>query len=234
MTASGDLSVNVWTWILDIDEPLAERLSSWLTEEERRRASAFITPQLQRRWIAARAGMRGILASVLGVSPQTPAFISGPHGRPHLEGGDHPYSFNLSHSDHVAAFAVSEAVVGVDVERIKGLPEGVADMVFSRPEIAALEAEPEDRRPAAFYRYWAAKEAVLKALGTGLSVSGRSFTIDISDPDTPRLVSADWKDEDANAWQLATFHPAEGFAGAVAVRMARPLRLSVQPWIFER
>ena len=234
MTASGDLPVNVWTWTLDIDEPVAASLSAWLTAEERQRASAFITPQLQRRWIAARAGMRGILASVLGVSPQTPAFISGPHGRPHLEGGDHPYSFNLSHSDHVAALAVSEAVIGVDVERIKGLPEGVADMVFSRPEIAALEAEPEDRRPAAFYRYWAAKEAVLKALGTGLSVSGRSFTIDISDPDTPRLVSADWKDEDANAWQLATFHPAEGFAGAVAVRMARPLRLSVQPWIFER
>lgn len=233
MTASGDLPVNVWTWTLDIDEPVAARLSSWLTEEERRRASAFITPQLQRRWVAARAGMRGILASVLGVSPQTPAFVPGPHGRPHLEGGDHPYSFNLSHSDHVAAFSVSEAVVGVDVERIKGLPEGVADMVFSKPEIAALEAEPEDRRPAAFYRYWAAKEAVLKALGTGLSVSGRSFTIDISDSDTPRLVSADWKDEDTNAWQLATFHPAEGFAGAVAVRTARPLRLCVQPWAFE-
>jgi 4'-phosphopantetheinyl transferase len=234
VTASGDLPVNVWTWTLDIDEPIAERLSSWLTEEERRRASAFITPQLQRRWIAARAGMRGILASVLGVSPQAPVFVLGPHGRPHLEGGDHPYSFNLSHSDHVAAFAVSEAVVGVDVERIKGLPEGVADMVFSKPEITALEAEPEDHRPAAFYRSWAAKEAVLKALGTGLSVSGRSFTIDISDPDTPRLVSADWMDEDANAWQLATFHPAEGFAGAVAVRSARPLWLNVQPWIFER
>lgn len=233
MTASGDLPVDVWTWNLDIDEALAVRLSAWLTEEERKRASAFITPQLQRRWVAARAGMRGILASFLGVSPQAPVFVLGPHGRPHLADGDNPCSFNLSHSDHVAAFAVSEAVVGVDVERIKGVPEGVADMVFSKPEIAALEAEPDARRAATFYRYWAAKEAVLKALGTGLSVSGRSFTIDISQPDVPRLVAADWKGEDTQAWQLATFHPAEGFAGAVAVRTARPLRLSVQPWFFE-
>lgn len=232
MTASGDLPVDVWTWNLDIDEALAVRLSAWLTEEERKRANAFVTPQLQCRWIAARAGMRGILASVLGVSLQEPVFVLGPHGRPELASDDSPYSFNLSHSDSLAAFAVSEAVIGVDIEQIKALPEGVAGMVFSKPEIAALEAEPEGARALAFYRYWTAKEAVLKALGTGLSVSGRSFTIDISQPEAPRLVSADWKDEDAQAWQLSAFHPADGFAGAVAVRTARPLRLKLQPWTF--
>lgn len=232
MTASADLPVDVWTWNLDIDEALAARLSAWLTGEERQRASAFVTPQLQRRWIAARAGMRGILASVLGVSPQAPVFTLGPHGRPELAGRNIPHSFNLSHSDSLAAFAVSEAVIGVDVEQIKTLPESVAEMVFSKPEIAALEAEPEDARALAFYRYWTAKEAVLKALGTGLSVSGRSFAIDISRPEAPRLVSADWKDEDTQAWQLAAFHPEDGFAGAVAVRTARPLRLKLQRWTF--
>ncbi|KCZ97906.1 putative 4'-phosphopantetheinyl transferase [Hyphomonas polymorpha PS728] len=232
MTAYGDLSVDVWTWNLDIDEALAARVSDWLTAEERKRAAAFITPQLQRRWIAARAGMRGILASVLGVAPQAPVFVLGPHGRPELAGGNSPHSFNLSHSDALAAFSVSEAAVGVDVERIKALPEGVAGMVFSKTEIAALEAAPEDARAVVFYRYWTAKEAVLKALGTGLSVSGRSFTIDISRPETPRLVSADWKDEDTQAWQLAAFRPAEGFAGAVAVRTQRPLRLNLQSWSF--
>ncbi|MGE6697412.1 4'-phosphopantetheinyl transferase family protein [Hyphomonas sp. NPDC076900] len=232
MTASGDLPVDVWTWSLDIDEALAAKVSDWLTAEERQRAAAFITPQLQRRWIAARAGMRGILASVLGVGPQAPVFILGRHGRPELAGGDCPYSFNLSHSESLAAFSVSKAAVGVDVEQIKALPEGVAGMVFSKAEIAALEAAPEDARAVAFYRYWTAKEAVLKALGTGLSVSGRSFTIDISRPDAPRLVSADWTDHETQAWQLAAFHPAEGFAGAVAVRTQRPLRLTLQSWSF--
>ncbi|AXE63829.1 hypothetical protein BBF93_06050 [Hyphomonas sp. CACIAM 19H1] len=118
------------------------------------------------------------------------------------------------------------------MEQIKALPEGVAGMVFSKTEIAALEAAPEDARAVVFYRYWTAKEAVLKALGTGLSVSGRSFTIDISRPETPRLVSADWKDEDTQAWQLAAFHPKDGFAGAVAVRTQRPLRLNLQSWSF--
>lgn len=126
-----------------------------------------------------------------------------------------------------------EAVIGVDVEQIKALPEGVAGMVFSKPEIAALEAEPEARRAGKFFQFWAAKEAVLKALGTGLSVSGRSFTIDISDPAMPRLMEADWPEEDTQAWRLLAFDPASGFAGAIAVRTARPLRLSLQRWSFD-
>jgi len=232
VTPADELPVSVWVWDLDIDPPMAAALSRWLTEDERQRAAAFVTPELQRRWIAARAGMRGILASVLGVTPGSPVFSLGQHGRPYLAGIDCPYSFNLSHSDNLAAFAVCEAVVGVDVEQIKDLPEGVAAMVFSTAEITALDAEPEARRAGKFFQYWTAKEAVLKALGTGLSVSGRSFTVDVTGAATPRLIEADWKNEDTEAWRLLAFDPMPGFAGAVAVRTTRPLRLELRQWVF--
>ena len=233
MTPADELLVRVWVWDLDIDAPAADALAEWLTDDERQRAAAFATPELQRRWIAARAGMRGILGSVLNVSPHVPVFALGKHGRPYLAVPDCPYSFNLSHSNALAAFAVCDAVVGVDVEQIKTLPEGVAGMVFSQPEISALEAEPVSRQADKFFQFWSAKEAVLKALGTGLSVSGRSFTLDVSEPAEPRLVSADWTEEDVGPWCLKSFEPLPGFAGAVAVRTSRPLRLTLQRWAFE-
>ncbi|MFN3610227.1 MAG: 4'-phosphopantetheinyl transferase family protein, partial [Hyphomonas sp.] len=227
------LPVDVWVWDLDIDAPTATLLSTWLADDERQRAAAFATPELLRRWIAARAGMRGILGSLLNVPAQSPVFGQGQHGRPYMASPDCPYSFNLSHSNALAAFAVCRAVVGVDVEQRKSLPEGVARMVFSPPEIAALEAEPEESRAVTFFQFWAVKEAVLKALGTGLSVSGRSFTIDLSGGATPRLAAADWAGEDARAWQLLAFDPAPGFAGAVAVRTTQPLRLTQHRWTFD-
>ncbi|ABI77260.1 putative 4'-phosphopantetheinyl transferase [Hyphomonas neptunium ATCC 15444] len=233
MIPADELPVSVWVWDLDIDAPTAAALSGWLSPDERQRAAAFATSELQRRWIAARAGMRGILGTVLNVRPNAPVFALGKHGRPYLTSPDCPYSFNLSHSNALAAFAVCDAVVGVDVEQIKALPEGVAGMVFSPPEIAALEAEPETRQAEKFFQFWAAKEAVLKALGTGLTVSGRSFTLDVSQAAAPRLIAADWANEDTQAWRLLAFDPMPGFTGAIAVRTTRPLRLTLKHWVFD-
>ncbi|WP_213271688.1 4'-phosphopantetheinyl transferase superfamily protein [Hyphomonas sp.] len=230
MTEAGELPVNIWVWDLDISQQQARHLAECLSEDEIRRADRFATAELRRRWIAGRAGMRNILASSLGVPASRLVFEAGPHGRPSLCGPDCPFSFNLSHSASLAAFAICSAPVGIDVEEIKALPEGVAKMMFSAPEVAALEAEPEDKQAQAFFRYWTAKEAILKARGTGLSVSGRSFTIDIAQPDVPRLVTTDWEDGDASPWRLLAFDPRPGFAGAVAVRTPRPLRLDFQPW----
>ena len=232
MTPADELLVRVWVWDLDIDAQTAETLSDWLSEDERKRAAAFATLHLQRRWTAARAGMRGILGSLLKVPPKNAQFGLGQHGRPYLSGPESPYSFNLSHSNALAAFAVCEAEVGVDVEQIKALPEGVAGMVFSQREIDALAETPDEARALKFFQFWTAKEAVLKALGTGLGVSGRSFTIDLSEDAKPRLANADWAGGEAGSWQLLAFDPEPGFAGAVAVRTERPVRLSLNRWTF--
>jgi 4'-phosphopantetheinyl transferase len=230
MTEAGELPVNVWVWDMDISQHRADQLAECLSEEEVQRADKFATAELRRRWIAGRAGMRHILASALGVSASRLIFAAGPHGRPYLSGPDCLFSFNLSHSANLAAFAICDGLVGVDVEEIKGLPEGVARMMFSAAEVAFLEAEPDHKQADAFFRYWTAKEAVLKARGTGLSVSGKSFTVNIAARDAPRLVTTEWEAEDSSPWQLLAFDPRPGFAGAVAVKTSRPLRLYLQPW----
>lgn len=222
------ISADVWIWPLDVASP-----AHWLSEEETARAARFATDTLKQRWAASRAGMRGVLGAVLKRTPESLVFGVGEHGRPFLRGVDCPYSFNLSHSEGLAALVICEAEAGVDIERVRPLYRDVADMFFSPAENEALKQLDEAKRAEGFYRCWTAKEAVLKALGSGLSISGKSFTVDFSGPGAPRLVEAHWKDLETGDWQLAAFEPEMGFAGVVAARTGRPLRVALKRWAFE-
>lgn len=217
----------VWIWSLDVASP-----DHWLSEDETARAARFVTSTLQQRWAASRAGMRGILGAALNRPPESFQFGAGEHGRPFLVGVDCPYSFNLSHSGGLAALVICEDVAGVDIESIQPLTEDVESMFFSQAEIATLSGLGERERMQKFYRFWTAKEAVLKALGSGFSVSGKSFTVDLSTQGTPALVEAHWENYEVGSWRLVEFQPAEGFAGALAVRTNREIDLTVRRWAF--
>jgi len=121
----------------------------------------------------ARAHARATLHALLGAYIGTPdiEFGSGVHGKPyaHAVGG---IEFNLSHAgeDIVIAFARGQAL-GVDIERWqrRAVSPDVAQRFFCASEAAALDKLPEARRQMAFLRLWTHKEAVLKAIGGGLS-----------------------------------------------------------------
>ena len=221
------ISADVWIWPLDVASP-----AHWLSEDETARADRFVTQTLQQRWAASRAGMRGILGALLEQPPESFVFGEGEHGRPFLQNVDCPYSFNLSHSEGLAALVISEAVAGVDIERVRPLHRDVADMFFSSAENEALDRLGEEGRSEGFFRCWTAKEAVLKALGAGLSISGKSFTVDFSGPAAPILIEANWKDRETGDWRLAAFQPEVGYAGAVAVRTPYAVSLSLRRWVF--
>ena len=231
LTASPEaVSVDVRVWSLD-DPPWTEaHLMACLSPDEIARADRFKFPHLRRRWIAARGGMRVLLGAQAGLAPEALNFGTGDHGKPFLLGLDDPCTFNLSHSDGLAALAISSVELGVDVEVIGRFHEGVARDRFSAPENAALERLPAEHRNAAFYQFWTTKEAVLKALGTGFSRASNSFTIDISNREALRLVEAGWPEGDPGGWQVLAFDPHPGFAGAVAVHTSRPLSVSIDRW----
>jgi len=75
---------------------------------------------------------RYAIEQVTGTRPNG-SFIVGEKGKPHPEGinGMH---FNVSHSGEWVVVAVSAYTVGVDVERIRKVPDGVAERFFSEPE----------------------------------------------------------------------------------------------------
>ncbi|MEU1686772.1 4'-phosphopantetheinyl transferase superfamily protein [Micromonospora sp. NPDC005707] len=81
---------------------------------------------------------------------------------------------SVSHVDRVVVVAArAGGPVGVDVERRRPLPATpLARRWFDPEEAAWLAARAEDGRELDFLRLWTAKEAVGKALGTGLRDGG--------------------------------------------------------------
>lgn len=101
---------------------------------------------------------------------------------------------SASHHDDltVLAFAERRCALGVDVEPLHepGWDDAV-DEVLGEHELEALTRLPLSERPAAYFTCWTLKEAVLKALGQGLSDRDpKSIEIAVP-PLPPRLVSLD-------------------------------------------
>lgn len=129
--------------------------------------------------------------------------------------------FNWSHSGDFALLAVArDCALGVDVERFGKKPRSleIARRFFDVSEADALEPLAPDARDRAFISLWCAKEAVLKAVGEGLSfgLARLAFT---------RLTNADWALArvdpalgNARDWRLAGFDVAPGYRGALAWR----------------
>lgn len=73
--------------------------------------------------------------------------------------------WSLSHKSAYVAAVTARRPVGIDIEQIKPMPRGVHDRIAG-PEEWALAPVRDTRL---FFRYWTAKEAVLKAVGIGLT-----------------------------------------------------------------
>jgi 4'-phosphopantetheinyl transferase len=119
---------------------------------------------------------RYALKHISGERPIDP-FTTGDKGKPHPEGinGTH---FNVSHSGNWVVVATSPLAVGVDVERMRKVPEGVAYRFFSEPEKQLLDkADNEFEKAHIFYTLWTLKESFLKAIGKGLTKSLSTFTV---------------------------------------------------------
>jgi 4'-phosphopantetheinyl transferase len=171
-----------------------------------------------------RGRLRELLARELGGEAAALKFSYSDHDKPFLDGA--PLHFNLSHSDGIAALGVSERhELGVDVEFIRPLKEDIAARYFSRAEMAALAKLADDDQLEGFYRCWTRKEAVVKAIGEGLSRALDSFDVTVA-KNAPASIERLEGDE-ARHWQLEHFLPAEGFVGAIACRTGgAPIRVT--------
>jgi 4'-phosphopantetheinyl transferase len=168
-----DHVVAVWRVELDDAGDRAEELRGHLASDELERFGRLQRSEVGRRWLISRGSLREILAAELGTSPSSVRLKLGPHGRPGLDPEIHQtdLDFNLSHSGDLALVATGRGLrVGIDVERLRRGrdPLRVADRYFSQAEVEAVRAFPQSDRPAAFLRYWTAKEALAKGLGLGL------------------------------------------------------------------
>lgn len=213
--ALGDEAAHVWRIELAREGERADELATLLADDERARAARFRFDRHRRHYIVGRATLRRILALYLKIEPSKVAFSYGPQGKPELPDLSGPrLNFNLSHSGDLGLCAVARWPVGIDLERLRDVPD--ADLIAARfftPAEVALQRAAADR-DAAFLRHWTHKEAVIKAVGVGLSVPLDSF--DVSSPGRKPVVLAGSGDG-CTAWHVVDFEPATGYVAAIAL-----------------
>jgi len=109
--------------------------------------------------------------------------------------------------------------VGVDVERVRPIPEadGIVQRFFSAAEQAALRSVSSQDRIECFCRWWTVKEAILKAVGGGLTLPLDQFEFSLGPGQPARLVCVGGDADHARGWSVVELQPAEGYVAAVAV-----------------
>ncbi|WP_371555017.1 4'-phosphopantetheinyl transferase superfamily protein [Streptomyces longwoodensis] len=147
-----------------------QRCVALLTDEERERRRHLV-PSQRALYAAAHAALRTTTAAFSGRPVGQVAFRRGASGKPYVA-GDPGLRVSLSHTDGLALVAVSrDGPVGVDVERLVRPvdPRGLRRQVLSDQEAALWPAERDGPLCEGLLTHWTCKEAVLKALGTGLA-----------------------------------------------------------------
>jgi len=88
-------------------------------------------------------------------------------GQPRFHAENAPYC-SISHTDGAIAVALSDRPVGVDIQAITRIREGVVNRVFTAKERAVMAFAAPGEGAQLFTRIWAQKEAALKKSGLGL------------------------------------------------------------------
>lgn len=235
--------VHVWAADLESLLPHRQALRHCVPAEELALAARLRHESLRAGWLCARGMQRCVLAAYLKQSAISLEFAQGSHGKPHLAGAQaQRLSFNLSHSGRSVLLAVADpgVTVGIDVEQCREMADWpqLAQSCFHPQEVlelAALYTQAPALGQQAFFDTWTRKEAVLKALGVGLSMPLNAFRVSVGARKPVRLL--EWQapgpgmsgarpDRPALAhWQLRDVSIGPGYAAALAAVSGVPLRV---------
>ncbi len=220
---------SVAVWNVDLDQPVAvvDVLRGYLDDAETHAAAARRDDLVRNRYVVAHGALRSILAARLGIAPGAVeltrhcARCGDPaHGKPALgnaagSGADR-LEFSLSHSESIALIAVTTgARVGVDieVERPRARLDALAARVLGPEDHADwLDLEPSARLHA-FLEQWTAKEAYLKAIGAGVTVTLRDVPVE------------------PEGWMVTGVRSPPQTVARVAVEGSEPTELQVNSWM---
>ncbi|GGN92791.1 hypothetical protein GCM10011579_091010 [Streptomyces albiflavescens] len=176
MTAArlGPPAGEVHVWAVREPGPGSEkalwRCLELLSPDELRRWRHMV-PSQRALYASAHAALRAVTAAYADLMTSQVTFSVGKLGKPYVC-GDPGLRVSLAHTEGMSLVAVSrDGPTGVDVERIRPLrdPAGLRRQVLSDIEAEHWPADREGPLNSGLFTHWACKEAVLKALGSGLA-----------------------------------------------------------------
>lgn len=200
-------------------------LRALLSEDERARAARFADPAVATRFVAGRWLMRSALAAALDMLPEQLRFTYGEHGKPFLaQAPATDPAFSLTHTAGLAGFALLRGGrVGLDIEATRRLSDGerLAARIFSAAELTRFAAVPREAQVAVLLDAWVRKEAVLKALGTGISAGMDSVEVltEAEEQEAGAMAASTVGGKSEN-WSIHRLPMPPGFHAALAVEGA--------------
>ena len=156
-------------WRIDLDAAATAPTVGSLPEPLRTRASRMTRTRDGLRLLAVHDVVRAILSRELGRAPADLVVAPDPLGKPRLVNG--AIRFSLSRSGRWGLVGLAHDVeIGVDIEEVRPVPaaETIAREQFTARERETWAAVGPAERDRAFLVCWTRKEAVTKALGTGV------------------------------------------------------------------
>lgn len=165
-----------------VDELVARRLKP----EERALLSERASLKRRAEFVAGRVAARAAVSRLLATMDSVRDFSvlregDGPTGRPRvvIRGGDVAPEVSISHADGLAVAAAFPHRVGVDIATIQGQDPSFVRETFGEVELASWSEwlDSPGESPITITTAFAAKEAALKWLGTGLALPLRAIEV---------------------------------------------------------
>jgi len=213
-------TVHVWGFDVGSLEDQSEDYQDDLDGKEKSRAAKFAFPKDRRAYVLRHALLRRLVGAYLGVRASRPEFVAGRIGKPALKSAPNRsrLAFSMAASWPIVLFAfASRHELGVDVERIRPIDEAadIAATHFTAQEQRALSAALPADQPRTFFRIWTRKEALVKAIGIGLTADLSS--VDVLDRPEPVPHASPSAVKISEDWALADLDLGPGLAAALCL-----------------
>jgi 4'-phosphopantetheinyl transferase len=165
-------SNHIEIWDIDLNEQVCFKFEPYfhiLSLEEKQKSDSFKVAWGKKVYILTYIILRLLLSNCIGIKPELIKLYKNKYGKPFI--GSNKLNFNISHSKTKLVIALSAYEVGIDIEYIDPNFDvyEISDMVLSRNEKLVIEELEPDLQKKQFFLYWTQKEALLKAIGTGIN-----------------------------------------------------------------
>jgi len=178
-------------WLMDEAGPegaglISDSVDGRLSVEEWNRLRQMRFPKRRREWLSGRLAAKKLIAMCVPGMENVPfakiTIANSATGAPYARTADKilPIQLSISHREGWAAASVSlnsGISQGIDLEWVEDHPLSFYEDFFTADEVRILKNYGVEQRAWAGSLIWSAKEAVLKALGQGLSVDTRAVEV---------------------------------------------------------
>jgi len=205
-------------------ECLMPDLEKYITYNERYRSEKFRFENDRNTYISSHAALRLILSERLDTSPLDIGFTNGKYNKPGIR-NDRLF-FNLAHTREAFAIAVSDSCsIGVDLEGI--------NRSFDFDSIIRINFSPREREFILkndtgawerFFLLWTRKEALLKALGTGIT----DHLTEIEVADRENFIDGNLFDKNVTGVDIPDHYIYSGKAGNNYISVAIPCKALIK------